>query len=282
MKKLFCLVTVWILCLVAATPCTALSNPDERFREALGTLDDTYGGDTVAYMAAFMTERFTPSYVSGEEGPLYIAAAPFETLLSLYVEVDLTFLRALRSELPYDEERDAYRIEPFSAVNGSLPAREYRGYVPLGENRYEVYYEALAYELLEDILSPEDPFWNTVGNIGFGETVTHQGAVYEYHPEDGFYRVTGASGYGYRYTVEYLSETDTVRILSAHTFAQGEMPAQFGPSAGTVTESVGEAEKEEDNAKGLGLREQMLLVVAVSAVAGFGVATVIGLLRRRR
>ena len=277
MRKLLCLVTVLILCLASVMPCAALRNPDERFRETLGVLDNTYNGYVAGYMAEFMTDLFTPSYVTGEEGPLYIAAAAFETVLSLYAEVDLTLLQGLRSKMSYDETREAYRIDPFDSVNESLPKREYRGYVSLGDNRYEVYYEEVEYEFLADILNPNDPFWDTVADVGYGETVVYNGKTYEYSLEDGFYRIVGSLGRGHRYTVEYLTDTDTVRILSSRTFAQGEMPERFGEQTADTTDTRG------DNAGStLTLDKQTLILVAISAGVGFVLSLLVGLLFRRR
>lgn len=233
-----------ILCIFSLFTVTAYSAPDPmaiKFQEALGFLDYYYDYN-YDYMIRFVTDTFLePSWNDDMWWkPVSVSAAQFDAVLHEYFVITDAQIKQLREEGNhyysteiYDEETDelievipffdeatqTYSFTFYGGFGGSLAPRQYLGYVKNGET-YDVYYQNITYEYLEDVLiEGADVFFDELT-----DTAVYEGKIYEGGP-DGFYRIKSLDNYGRKYTVEMNG--DVVRIISCVDYTEKQLPDAF-------------------------------------------------------
>lgn len=244
MKK-FLSVLIIMVCIFSLFIVTTNASSDPmavKFDEALGLLDYFYDYD-YDYMIRIATDEFISWDDDDPYKPVPVSAESFDAALHKYFVITDSQIKELREvgnrdysvkiydeetwevieEIPFfDEATQTYTICFNGGFGGSLPPREYLGYVKNGET-YDVYYRHLTYEYLEDVL-PEGTTEDDIIGDEWSETVEYGGKIYQSGP-DGYYTIKSRDDYGRKYTVEMNG--DVVRIISCVNYTQGQQPDTF-------------------------------------------------------
>lgn len=216
MSLIICICTLWVLPVNATA-----SDPLARsFQDALDVLD-RFNKLDAEYMVKKATDVFCTDYNEAT-----VSADEFEAMLNKYFVIDDEILEEIRNigsdMLVFDEEAQTYTVKPYGGIGGSLPDRQYLGYVKNGET-YDVFYQHLTYSYLEKELTDEE-YDELFNSTAWGDDVEYEGLVYEAGPE-GYTAIASYDNYGRKYTVE-LNE-DVVRILSCIDYTEADLPQSF-------------------------------------------------------
>ena len=208
-------------------------------RDSLRLLDCFYEYD-YNYMIRVATDTF---HSSDNMDPVSVSAGEFDAVLRKFFVITDSQIQELREfgnrdynttiydeetwqpikTIPfYDAETQTYTFRYYGGFGGSLPDREYLGYVKNGQT-YDVYYRHLTYSFLHSVL-PEGTSEQDVVGDEWPMTVEYKGVTYMSGP-DGYYTILSYDNYGRKYTVEMNG--DVVRIISCVDYTEGQQPDTF-------------------------------------------------------
>ena len=217
----FAAVLVFCTCVLssAALPVAAVGeNLDDVFQRELDFLDAYYTLGPELMISTMCDVLYPWDEAEANDFRLKpVDAATFEKELNLYFAPTADHLAGIRNylvydpttetELPfYDAETDTYRLFCMGGFGGSMPPRQYKGYVAT-ENGYTVYYQHITYDFLEYT----DEVWDELEALDWPEFYVHNGKEYQNGP-DGYYRIVSLDNYGNKYEVQYTN--GILRILS--------------------------------------------------------------------
>ncbi|MBO7737961.1 MAG: hypothetical protein J6S77_04560 [Clostridia bacterium] len=240
MKKILSIFMITMcVCTLFVLNATAARDPlAEKFEEDLLVLDHFYNFD-YDYMIRIASDQFVNW---DEDGPFTATAEEFDGVLRKYFAITDKQIQELReygnrdynNEI-YDEETwevievipffneatQIYTFRFYGGFGGTLPPRQYLGYVKNGET-YDVYFQHLTYVYLEDYL-PEGVDENELIE-GWPEYVEYDGLRFEGGPE-GYAAILSYDNYGRKYTVELNG--DVVRIIACVDYTESQLPEAF-------------------------------------------------------
>lgn len=250
MKKVLGILTVVLcVCFLMAMPVSAATDPMAvKFDGALGLLDYFYDYD-YNYMIRIASDAF----INWDDSdswwkPTSVPAEEFDAVLRKHFVITDQQIEELREfgnrdysveiwddelgqvveEIPfYDAETQIYTFENYGGFGGSLPPRQYLGYVNNGET-YDVYYQNITYAYLRDYLPDgvdEDEY---AGDLDWPEFIELEGIRFEGGP-DGYYAVLSYDDFGRKYTVEMNG--DIVRLISCEEYTAKDLPDAFDDKA---------------------------------------------------
>jgi len=245
MKKILS-VLIMMVCIGSLFTVTANASLDPmavKFDEALGLLDYFYDYD-YHYMIRIATDEFISLDDEDPFKPVAVSAERFDAVLHQYFVITDSQIRELREVgnrdhsveiydeetwevievIPFfDEETQTYTVCFNGGFGGSLPPRQYLGYVKNGET-YDVYYQNITYAYLEDYLPDGVEEWEYAEDLDYPECIELGGLRFTSGP-DGYYAILSYDNYGRKYTVEMNG--DVVRIISCVNYTQGQQPDTF-------------------------------------------------------
>ena len=221
-KYLSALTALLVLCTCvlssAALPVAAEVNLDSVFQDRLDFIDAYYTLGPELMISTMCDVLYPWDEAEANDFRIKpVAAATFEQELNLYFAPTADQLEGIRNylmydyttdtELPfYDAETDTYRLFCTGGFGGSMPPRQYKGYVAT-ENGYTVFYQHITYDFLEYT----DEVWDDLEALDWPEFYVYNGKEYCNGP-DGYYRIVSLDDYGNKYEVQYTN--GIVRILS--------------------------------------------------------------------
>ena len=244
MKKILSVLIIMV-CIFSLFIVTANASTDPmavKFNDALSLLDYFYDYD-YDYMIRIATDEFISWDDEDPYKPVPVSAERFDAALHKYFVITENQIKELREfgnrdysieiydeetwevieKIPFfDEATQTYTVRFNGGFGGSLPPREYLGYVKNGKT-YDVYYRHLTYEFLEDVL-PEGTTEEDIIGDEWPDTVEYGGKIYQGGP-DGYYTVKSRDNYGRKYTVEMNG--DVVRIISCVNYTEAQQPTDF-------------------------------------------------------
>ena len=231
MKKLFTAILI-VLCLgvLFAMPASAEEYTDPlatKFDDTVGYCDTFY--DTLEWYAICKVSwTFVDWDYEGEPPLVQVPAAEYEAELAKYCVLSEELLSAIRNytyygDPIYNSETDTYTAFFVGGWGGYLHNRLYAGYVKTGEDTYDVYYETVTFEFLEDLL-PEGTTVEDIAGEDWPYTVEYEGYTYANSP-DGYYRIKSYDKCGVKYGVKV--ENGRVLLATRTPYAVGEQPEDF-------------------------------------------------------
>ena len=212
---------------------------NSSFQYALDWLD--YFHNLNAYYMISVTSDYFLWYFDYED-VVCVSAAEYEAVLNMYFAVDDAMLNAIRqsseegawSWFYYDDVAQTYTIRMGGGMGGSLPPREFLGFVQNGDT-YEVYYAEIQYAYLQDALPEGVNEWEYAEELGWPWFIEYEGVVYEEGPE-GYVAILGHLDQGRKYTVK-LGEY-VVQIISCVEYTQEDLPEQLIVAGGFTGENL--------------------------------------------
>ena len=226
MKKILLILMITVLIISCIAP-AAIAEEDKlaaAFQERLDLLDHFYNYNAY-YMYVVVCDDFL---VWGDDIPQAspIPAADFEASLHKYFVIDdsiIDQIRKLDNGSYYNAIDNTYTVEWLGGFGGSLPDREYLGYIK-NDATYDVYYRHLTYGFLEDVLPDGVDEFDYAEALGWPETIEYNGVVYTDGME-GYTAILSRDSFGRKYTVEMNG--DVVRIISCIEYNEDEQPDSF-------------------------------------------------------
>ena len=224
MKKLLAVIlivaTISALC---AMPVGAAGMTDPlaiEFDDKVGYCDMFY--DSIEwYVICQVSWKFVEWDYSSEEPPVVqVPAAEYEAEAAKYCVLSDELLQKIRSYEDYngnpiyDPETDIYNAFFVGGWGGFMPERVYAGYVKTGTDTYDVYYEHITYEYLDQVL-PEGMTTADIVGEEWPETIEFGGNVYQ-NGMDGYYRIKSYDKYGMKYACKV--ENGTALIASREPY----------------------------------------------------------------
>ena len=247
MKKAFAvLIAIFCLCSLLVFPAQAATDPvAETLQANLGMLDRFYYYN-FDYMIRVASDEFL-SWNWDDDSmykPVSVPAADFEAVLHKYFVLTDRQIQELRDYgnrdynteiwdeetwevvevIPfYNAETQIYTVTFYGGFGGSMPDRQYLGYVDNGST-YDVYYQHITYGYLCDVLPDGVSEYEYAESLGYPESIEYEGIVY-YQDMDGYTAILSLDDYGRKYTVEMNG--DVVRIISCVDYTASDLPSQF-------------------------------------------------------
>ncbi|MBQ7817771.1 MAG: leucine-rich repeat protein, partial [Oscillospiraceae bacterium] len=232
MKKLITVILLVVcLSILFAVPASAAEYTDPlavKFDDAVGYCDTFY--DTLEWYAICKVSwTFVDWDYEGEPPKVQVPAAEYEAEIAKYCVLSESLLSAIRNETDYngdpiyDAETNTYTAFYVGGWGGFLHNRVYAGYVQTGDDTYDVYYETVTFEFLEDLL-PEGTTVEDIAGDDWPYTVEYEGLTYTNSP-DGFYRIKSYDKSGIKYGVKL--DGDNVLLATRTPYAVGEQPDVF-------------------------------------------------------
>ncbi|MBQ7325355.1 MAG: hypothetical protein IJW98_06405 [Clostridia bacterium] len=245
MKKFFGILTVVLcICFVLAMPVSAAGDPmAEKFQEELDLLDHFYDYD-YHYMIRIASDKFISWDDDDMWKPVTVPAEEFDAVLKEHFVITDNQIQELRElgnrdyntdiwdddsgeiveVIPFfNADTQTYTFQFYGGFGGSLPDREYLGYIHNGET-YDVYYRHISYGYLSDVLPDGVDEWEYAESLEWPAKIEYDGVVYQDGPE-GYYTILSYDDFGRKYTVEMNGEI--VRIISCVNYTEDEQPESF-------------------------------------------------------
>jgi hypothetical protein len=199
---------------------------DEIFDNGLWVLDAYYNYN-VNYIVSTINQKLYVFDENDYEKPTVVTAEEYETLLNKYFYISDDMLTIIRNYedsyiLKYSAEEGTYALRAFGGFGGSLAPRVYMFYIENGDGTYDVYYQQINYEFLEDVLPEGVNVHEYAESLDWPSEIEYGGNTYE-NGMDGYYRIHSYSNNGRKYTVS-INDDETLRIISATTFVESDLP----------------------------------------------------------
>jgi hypothetical protein len=245
MKKFFGILTVVLcICFVLAMPVSAAGDPmAAKLQDGLDLLDYFYDYD-YHYMIRIASDKFIVWDEDSFWKPVTVPAEEFDAVLKEHFVITDNQIQELRelgnrdynTEIWDDDSGEIVEVIPFfnadtqtytfqfyGGFGGSMPDREYLGYIRNGET-YDVYYRHISYGYLSDVLPDGVDEWEYAGDLEWPAKIEYDGVVYQDGPE-GYYTILSYDNFGRKYTVEMNGEI--VRIISCVGYTEADLPDSF-------------------------------------------------------
>ena len=244
-KMLSVLLMIACLSLLFVVTTNAATDPlTEKFENALFLLDHFYDYD-YNYMIRIATDEFI-SWDNEDvyRNPVSVSAERFDAVLYRNFVITETQIKELRKlgnrdysveiydedtgdmieRIPFfNEETETYTFRFCGGFGGSLPPREYLGYVKNGDT-YDVYYRNITYAYLSDYLPEGVNEWEYAEELGYPSTIEWEGMSFT-ETSEGYCAIRSYDDYGRKYTVEMNG--NVVRIISCVDYVSGQQPDTF-------------------------------------------------------
>ncbi len=222
MKKLIAIILVAAtLSALCAMPAGAAGDPlAAEFDSVVGYCDMFY--ESLDWYAICQANRvFVEWDYSSDEPPVVtVPAAEYEAVLAKYCVLSDELLQDIRSyenygdELFYDPENNVYNAFFIGGWGGFMRERFYAGYIKTGADTYDVYFEQVTYEFLDEVL-PEGMTTADIVGEEWPETIEYGGHIYQ-SGMDGYYRIKSYDKCGKKYGVKV--ENGNVLIASRENY----------------------------------------------------------------
>ena len=246
MKKALSILLILTFIAALSISVSAADPLAEKFCDALDVLDLFYEYDAF-YMYITASQDFI-SWADDAPKAVKVPAADFEAALHKYFVIDgamIAKIRAVNDGIYYNKDDNTYTAEWLGGFGGSLPDREYLGYVKKGDT-YEVYYRNLTYGFLEDVLPEGTDEYDYAEALDWPQFIEYNGVKYE-AGMDGYCAILSRNNFGRKYTVEMNG--DVVRIISCVDYKEGEQPDSFDDNKAPETTVAPETTKTPETTK---------------------------------
>ena len=233
MKKLLAMILI-VASLVAlcAMPVGAANVADPMSMKLAEAVDycDMFYEAVDWYVVCQVNRKFVEWDYSSDEPPIVqVPAAVYEAEAAKYCVLSDELLAKIRSTENYggpafyDPDANVYNAFFIGGWGGALRSRFYAGYIKTGADTYDVYYENVTYEYLDEVLPEGMTTADLVGEY-WPDTLEYGGHIYQ-SGMDGYYRVKSYDKYGVKYGVQIV---DGKALLTGNTrYEVGEQPEKF-------------------------------------------------------